>query len=188
MARCLCIYDGEMDSNRGPQPSIRKSNITLIGMAGTGKSSAGSIVAKALGWKLIDTDKLIEEEHGKTLQAVLDDIGEDAFTNLESSKVLELQNSENAVIAPGGSIVYSPDAMKVLKGISTVIYLYTNPEIIRERINTHSRGIVGMKGKTFQQLFKEREGLYARYADITIDASHKTPQVIAAEIVAKIVI
>lgn len=153
-----------------------KKNITLIGMAGAGKSSAGAILARLLGWSFQDIDKLMEEERGKPLQDILDELGDDSFVEEEFSKI------QNAVIAPGGSIVYSRDAMELLKNISTVVYIRTDPKSIEERIDATSRGIVGLRGKTFQKLFKEREDLYKHFADITVDVSQKTPEEIATEI------
>lgn len=160
-----------------------KQNITLIGMAGAGKSSAGAILAHSLGWSFQDIDKLIEEEQEKPLQNILNELGDDSFMKEESSKIKELSKIQNAVIAPGGSIVYSGDAMELLKNISTVVYIRADLKSIEERIDADSRGIVGLQGKTFEELFNERENLYKHFADITINSSQKTPEEVAAEIV-----
>lgn len=162
---------------------MKKQNITLIGMAGAGKSSVGVILAHSLGWSFQDIDKLTEEERGKSLQNILNELGDNSFMKEESSKIKELSKIQNTVIAPGGSIVYSRDAMELLKNISAVVYIHADLKNIEERINADSRGIVGLRGKTFEELFKERENLYKHFADITIDASQKTPEEIVAEIV-----
>ncbi len=166
---------------------MKKQNITLIGMAGAGKSSVGTILAHSLGWSFQDIDKLMEEDYGKPLQNILNELGDDSFIEEEASKMKELSKIQNAVIAPGGSIIYSREAMELLKNISIVVYIHADPKSIEERIDANSRGIVGLEGKTFQKLFEERENLYKQFADITVDASQKTPTEIAAEILSIVV-
>jgi len=151
-------------------------------MAGVGKSAIGNSLAKALGCKFIDTDKLIEEERGKALQNILDELGDEGFIRLESSKIKEFSKTKHAVFAPGGSVIYSQDAMKLLKNISNVVYIFLDPQTIEKRINIKSRGIVGLRDKSFQELFAERETLYKYFADLTIDTSGKTPSEIGKEI------
>ena len=159
-----------------------KQNITLIGMAGAGKSSIGVLLAQLLGWDFFDIDILLEKEHDKKLQEILDQEGEKSFQELEATKVIELANTPATVLAPGGSIVYSPEAMDLLKSTSVIVYLSTHPNIILQRIDTSSRGIVGLKDKSFGDLFAEREKLYKQYADISIDVGEKSPEELVKEI------
>ncbi len=165
---------------------MKKKNITLIGMAGGGKSSVGKLLAETLKWKFVDTDKVMEEERGIALQAIVDELGEEDFKRLESSKIKELSALQEAVVSPGGSIVYSRDAMELLTDISTVVYLYADPKSIERRIDVKTRGIIGLKDKTFRQLFDEREILYKQFAHITVDCSQKKYSEIAAEILSVI--
>lgn len=123
----------------------------------------------------------------KATPNILNELGDDSFIEEEASKMKELSKIQNAVIAPGGSIIYSREAMELLKNISTVVYIHADPKSIEERIDANSRGIVGLEGKTFQKLFEERENLYKQFADITVDASQKTPTEIAAEILSIVV-
>ncbi|MFA5996905.1 MAG: shikimate kinase [Candidatus Paceibacterota bacterium] len=162
-----------------------KQNITLIGMAGAGKSTVGSILAQKLGWACIDTDKVIERVYGNPLQIILNEIGEEKFREIESSEIKKLNTIQRSVVSTGGSAVYSPDAMALLKDNSTVVYLYADLDVIKKRIDVEERGIIGLKGTTLQQLFEKREFLYKRFADITINTSGKTPSEIADEIISK---
>ena len=163
---------------------MEKQNITLIGMAGAGKSSVGNILTQSLGWKFIDTDTAMEEERGKSLQTILDELGDEKFIELEAETVKALTDVRHAVIAPGGSVVYAPAAMEFLKNISTVVYLAADPQTIERRLRVSSRGIVGLTGKSFQELCAERENLYRRYADITVSTVGKSAEETATEIVA----
>jgi shikimate kinase len=161
---------------------MKKQNITFIGMAGVGKSAVGKIVADSLGWKFIDIDTLLEARYNSSLQTILDDVGDEKFIELETKEIETIHNVVGHVIAPGGSVVYSDHAMKTLKEISKVVYLTAPPLEIEKRITTHTRGIVGMKNKTFREVYEEREYLYRKYADVVVVTEGKEPSSIAEEI------
>ena len=166
---------------------MERKNIALIGMAGVGKSSVGESLAKSLGYAFVDTDKQMENERGKSLQKILDEVGEEKFLTIEATAVRSALNAENIVLAPGGSIVYSKDAVALLKKASIIIYLSARAETIEKRIDTASRGIIGLKGKSFVELYAEIKILYEKAADIVINGEEKSPREIAEEILEKII-
>lgn len=145
-------------------------NITLIGMAGAGKSAIGKELAAMLSYRFVDIDEIIEEEAGLKLQQILDDSGEDKFLDIEERTILELGKVDKCVISPGGSVVYSAKAMKFLKENSVVLFLNAPFESIEKRLtNKEVRGIVGFKKRTLNTLHKERLILYRKYGDIEIE-------------------
>ena len=149
---------------------MKKENITLIGMPGSGKSTIGVILAKALGYEFIDTDLLIQKQEGRLLREIIAEEGLARFMEIEN-QVNAGVTGQRAVIAPGGSVVYGEEAMKHLSEISTVVYLKLSYKTIAGRIqDTVKRGVVLKNGQTLQDLYEERCPLYERYADITIDA------------------
>jgi len=146
-------------------------NIVLIGMAGAGKSTVGVLLAKALSRTFIDTDLLIQAAEGRRLQEILDRDGIEAFRRLEEKHLLGL-SARGAVIATGGSVVYSARAMAHLKDNGVAVYLYLPVDALERRVtNLDSRGIVMAPGQTFAELYRERQPLYEKYADLTIDCS-----------------
>ncbi len=146
-----------------------KSNITLIGMPGAGKSTVGIILAKNLGLGFIDTDILIQINQQKTLQQIIDSADHLHLRAIEENEIMKLNISRH-VIATGGSAVYSPRAMAHLGAISTIVFLDVSFAEIKRRIhNFETRGIARAKGQTFEQLFAERRVLYQKYADITVN-------------------
>ena len=148
---------------------MKKNNIIFIGMPAVGKSTIGVVAAKRLGMRFVDTDLLIQEQEGRLLHEIIEEAGEDGFLAIENRVNRELQ-VENSVIAPGGSVVYSDEAMRHFKEIGTVIYLRVSYDTIRRRIrNTRQRGVVLREGQSFQELYEERVKLFEKYADITID-------------------
>lgn len=144
-------------------------NITLIGMPGVGKSYIGKELAKRLDYEFIDVDEVIEEKTKTKLQDIIDNLGDEEILKIEEGCVLELGGCDNHIISPGGSIVYSPEAMEFLKKTSVVVYLKDSLESIQKRLtNQETRGIVGLKEKGLKALFDERTALYEKYADITV--------------------
>jgi shikimate kinase len=145
-------------------------NITLIGMSGVGKTRIGSLLSAQLGYRFIDIDRIIENNNSKTLQQLIDDSGTKKFLEMEEKAILSITDTDNIVISPGGSAIYSEKAMNFLKSISTVVFLdATLDEIKRRTADFSDRGIVGLKEKGLETLFAERLPLYRKYADITID-------------------
>jgi shikimate kinase len=144
------------------------NNIILIGMCGVGKSTVGILLAKALSRSFLDTDVYIQAIENKSLQQIIDEKGLDKFCKIEESHILCI-DVKNAVIATGGSVIYSGRAMKHLAKNGTIIHLDLAYDLIEKRItNLDSRGVVMAKGQTLKSLYTDRHPLYQKYADITI--------------------
>lgn len=146
-------------------------NVVLIGMPGAGKSTLGVVLAKILGYEFIDADILIQSKLDKTLQKIIDACGPDGFIEVENEVLCTLE-TDRAIIATGGSAVYSDEAMNHLRSIGTVVYLKVSYEELESRLGgLHERGVVmknGM-GMSLADLYEERIPLYEKYADVTID-------------------
>lgn len=146
-----------------------KDNLILIGMPGCGKSTIGVLLAKNLAYGFLDSDLVIQEQAGKKLQDLINDMGPADFASFEDMVNATLVPSRT-VIATGGSAVYGTRAMEHFKAIGTVVYLRTSLEEIKRRIKDFdTRGIVVPEGQTFDDVFNERVPLYEKYADITVD-------------------
>lgn len=145
-----------------------KSNLIFIGMPAVGKSTVGVVVAKQLGMQFIDTDLLIQKQEKRLLREIIADVGEEGFLKIENQVNREV-NVENAVISPGGSIVYCEEAMKHFKETGTVVYLKASYRTIKKRIRSpKKRGVVLKEGQSFRDLYNERVKLFEKYADITV--------------------
>ena len=145
-----------------------KKNLIFIGMPAVGKSTVGIVVAKRLGMKFIDTDILIQEREKKLLREIIAEAGQDGFLKIEN-RVNASLNVENAVISPGGSVIYCEEAMAHYKKIGTVVYLKASYQTIKRRIrNPKRRGVVLREGQTLRDLYDERVPYFKKYADITV--------------------
>ncbi len=148
------------------------SNIILIGMPGSGKSTCGVIAAKILLKNFFDTDLLIQNIEGISLQNIIDAKGNDYFENAEEQAILNL-DIKGTVIATGGSVIYSDKAMQHLKELGTVIFLNLSYDNMCSRIkNLASRGVVMKQGTTLKDMYDERLPLYHKWADEIIDCDN----------------
>lgn len=146
-----------------------KSNLILIGMPGSGKSTVGVILAKLLGYSFVDSDLLIQKSEGKLLREIIAEKGIDGFIEVEN-RINSGIDAGYSVIATGGSAVYGREAMKHLRTIGTVVYLRLSCDQLKQRLgNIKNRGVIIRKGQTLSGLYAERSPLYERYADIIID-------------------
>ena len=160
----------------------RKTNIVLIGMPGSGKSTVGRILSKRTGMSQVDTDVLIERSENMKLQDIIDKKGLERFAQIEEAVLLEL-DLKNYIVSTGGSAVYYPKAMEHLKKNSTIVYLKTPlSKLLRNIRNMDSRGISVKPGQTFEDLYNERCPLYEKYADVTVSTEGLIPPSIAARI------
>lgn len=150
---------------------MHSQNIILIGMPGAGKSTIGVLLAKTLGKTFIDTDLLIQAQEKRLLQELIDEHGIARFLEIEEEVILRLQVT-NAVIATGGSAIYSEKAIKHLKQNGIAVYLKLTYEEIERRIkNLSGRGVVIRKGQSLFDLYRERSPIYGRQADLILDCS-----------------
>ncbi len=152
-------------------PAKSPQHIILIGMPACGKSTVGVLAAKALGYRFIDSDLIIQERDGRRLHRIISEEGQAGFLKIEEEVNLTLGNDATpSIIATGGSAVYSPAAMEHFKTVGTVVYLRLSFEAVKKRLgNFTHRGVVMPAGYTLRDLYDGRCALYEAYADIIID-------------------
>ena len=163
-----------------------ESCITLIGMAGAGKTTLGRLVARSLDWAFADSDHIIEAAFGAPLQAVADSMTKDAFIDVEAEIVCGLCFSRT-VISTGGSVIYRQKTMEYLASLGPVVFLDVPMAIILERIARNpDRGLAIAPGQTVEDLFREREELYRRYATLTVSSAGLGPVETARRVLEKL--
>lgn len=137
-------------------------------MAGAGKSSIGEELARSLNLEFVDSDLVIEQKYGKSLQDILSQNGHERFKEIEEESLLSI-NFKGIVLATGGSAVFSKKAMQFIKENSIVIYLDATYQDITERVSNFSeRGLIKRPDQTVEEAYKERKELYKQFADHTI--------------------
>jgi len=146
-------------------------NIVLIGMPGAGKSTVGVLLAKAMKRPFLDTDLLVQCRQRRGLQEIIESDGMEAFIDIEARVIRDL-NTQGHIIATGGSVVYREGAMAHLRATGITIFLSVPFDTIAARLrNVATRGVAKRREQTLRDLYDERQPLYTRYADITIDTA-----------------
>lgn len=164
-------------------PAHLRNSLILIGMPGAGKSTIGLLLAKNLAKDFVDTDLLIQNAQGKTLDDILRTQGYMKLRELEEEQLTNACYA-NHVIATGGSAVYSEKAMKHLRQFGPIVFIDVGCEELERRIHDmDTRGIARPAEQSFAEVFAERRPLYHRYADVVIDGSNKTQDQLVDEII-----
>jgi shikimate kinase len=145
-----------------------KSSISLIGMAGAGKSSVGKELANKLNFRFVDSDALIEDQYGKKLQNILNDEGYMKLREIENLVLNNVHFSE-IILSTGGSAVYSDEAMQHIQQNSKVVFLEVPFDQILERVPSFlNRGFAKSPDQSVEDAFLERQGLYKKYSHFTV--------------------
>lgn len=161
-------------------------NIILIGMPGSGKSTIGVVLAKKLGYRFIDTDIVIQEKFGKTLEELIEERSDAGFIQLENDVNMNIE-AEHTVIATGGSAVYGKEAMQHFKENGVVVYLKVAEEELKKRLgNLKQRGVVSNGKVTIEEIFADRKALYEKYADVTVVCSNEMLRYSVEEVYEKV--
>jgi shikimate kinase len=157
-------------------------NVVLIGFMGTGKSAVGRALAERLGFRLFDTDDMVEREAGRSIAEIWADEGEQGFREMEYDAVLRACAGTGRVIACGGGAVLQIRNYGILKGAGMVVYLRAPADVLRARAGSSgSRPLLAERG-AFDRLLAERVPAYESAADMIVDTDDGTPDEIAAAI------
>ena len=153
-------------------------HISFIGMAGCGKTTIGKALSIELSLSYVDTDKLIENQFKQSLEDIKQSNGYKFVRKAEEEIILGLKNNIE-IISTGGSAVYSESAMSHLQSFSKIIYISTPLNIIKERIGDgQGRGFAAPNEMSIEDVFYEREPLYNKWANKTVDGSLAKDQLI----------
>ena len=155
---------------------MRKGNIILIGMPGSGKTTIGTELSEKIGYGYVDSDSVIVAREGKRLPEIIEQVGREGFLDIEAKVNSELC-ADRCVIATGGSVIYREYAMQKLKTMGKVVYLQLSYDAIERRLgDLKARGVALKEGFTLRDLYEERTPLYEKYADIVVKLDGKTIQ------------
>lgn len=144
---------------------VDKSNIVLIGMPMSGKSTIGHKLKEAFNKEFIDIDKEIVDKENKTINEIFEIYGEDYFRKLENELYTEYSKKNGLIISTGGGIVKNIDSIYKLKQNGLVVFI--DRKIEKMIINNH-RPLSKTK-EDIERLYKERYELYLNNSDVKIN-------------------
>ncbi len=165
------IEDGRIEEITG-RIARQTQNIVLIGMPGSGKSTVGTLLAKATGRVLLDTDTLVENKSGRPIPAIIEQDGIAAFRRLETEALSEAGKLSGMVIATGGGIVTVPENLPLIRQNSVCVFLNRAPD----QLVTHGRPLSIQYG--VETLYKERLPLYLAWCDREVDNNQSISNVV----------
>jgi shikimate kinase len=170
------------------QNLIQNLNIYLVGMMGCGKSTIGQLLAEQLQYKFFDTDHLIEQVSRQSVNDIFAMAGEEEFRSIEAKVLAEISAYTKLVVATGGGMVLRRSNWGHLhQGL--VVWIDVPAAVIWERLATdESRPLLRTKDPkaTIEKLLESRRQRYAEADLHIIVTADQEPQLVAAEILAKI--
>lgn len=161
------------------------SNIYLIGMMGSGKTSTGKALAESLGYAFIDLDEALEKKLGRTISEIFKTNGEPFFRGEETRVLEDVSKQGPAVMATGGGIVLRPENVERMKKSGRVIYLKTSLDWLWKRVQKESnRPLLKVEDPraALEKILNDRRDLYEKAGDLVVMTDGKTPDEVAEEI------
>ena len=157
----------------------------LVGMPGSGKSTIGRRLAKAMGLPLLDTDVKIVETTGRTIPDIFANDGEREFRRIEEEVVKAALAEHDGILSLGGGAVTSPGVRDALAG-HTVVYLEISAaEGVRRTTSGTVRPLLagGDPAEKYRKLMGERVPLYRRVATMRVNTNRRNPGAVVRHIV-----
>ena len=143
-------------------------NIVLIGMPGSGKTTLGKMLAAQLGREFYDADDVLEAREPYSIKEFFAQ-GEDVFRAAEERTAKFLAQKQGCIIAAGGGVVKRAGSMAAYKQTGCVVFINRPPEAIVGDVEINTRPLLAQGVQRIFELYREREHLYKKYADCTVD-------------------
>ncbi|WP_096876976.1 shikimate kinase AroK [Mycobacterium tuberculosis] len=160
----------------------------LVGLPGSGKSTIGRRLAKALGVGLLDTDVAIEQRTGRSIADIFATDGEQEFRRIEEDVVRAALADHDGVLSLGGGAVTSPGVRAALAG-HTVVYLEISAAegVRRTGGNTVRSLLAGPdRAEKYRALMAKRAPLYRRVATMRVDTNRRNPGAVVRHILSRL--
>lgn len=160
----------------------------LVGLPGSGKSTIGRRLAKALGVDLLDTDAAIEAQTGRSIADIFADGGEPEFRRIEEQVVRAALTSHDGVLSLGGGAVTTVGVREALSGHTVVFLEITADEGVRRTSGNTVRPLLAGEDRAekFRALMSKRIPLYRRVATIRVNTNRRNPGAVVRYIVSRL--
>ncbi len=159
--------------------------IALIGYMGSGKTTIGQALAKALTFNMIEMDWMILQSQGcQNMAELFEKGGELLLRESEIEIAKDWRDIQNTVISTGGGVVLNKIIIDYLKDNNgKIIFLNTSFETLQKRIEQDPTPRPLFQNiEEARQLYDFRLPLYKRYADIEVLTDNKSIVDIVLEI------
>lgn len=169
--------------------STPNSNIFLVGLMGSGKTTIGRALAKKLNMRFVDADQEIEARTGASIPLIFEIEGEASFRQREADVIRDLSGQQGIVLATGGGAVLDEMSRRYLRERGIVIFLRASVHSILQR-TSHDRNrpllqTADPKAR-IEELSRQRAPLYQEIAHITIETGRPNVQSVLHAILAQL--
>ncbi len=164
-------------------------NIVLTGFMASGKTQIAKELSKLTGYELVDTDELIEQKAGLSINDIFEKYGEDKFREIEHEIIIKVSKLDNAVISTGGGVVLNSDNVKSLRKNGVIINLAPDFDTILNRLNSARATRPLLKNSDIEDVkkrFCDRLPFYED-CDIKIKVSNEHPPLYFAKQIMKLI-
>ena len=148
----------------------QRSNIVLIGMPGSGKTSVGRALAALSGRELVDCDSEIVRRAGRSIPDIFAREGEAGFRRREAEVIAEAGGQGGRILSTGGGAPLFPENRRSLRRSGRVYFL----QRALEKLPTEGRPL--SRPGELEALYAARLPAYAACADVTIDNNGPLPE------------
>ena len=156
--------------------------MAIVGYMGSGKTTVGRALARALRLEFVDLDRAIVNEAGKGIPEIFAEHGEEHFRDLEHDALLNaLATHSPSVVACGGGIVVRQDNRDVLKDVMTV-FLREDTDVLYKRTRAPGRPLRAASREEFERRYMERLPFYRKVADVEVEVDGRPPAEVAEEV------
>jgi shikimate kinase len=138
---------------------LKDEIVSLIGYRGCGKTVVGRLLAERLSWEFVDTDALVEQQAGKTIQEIFATEGEVAFRKLEAATLIGVLAGRRRVVAAGGGAVLSRRCRKALRNTGVCVWLTAPPDVLLQRVEADPRTVTQRPQLTAEEGIAEIEAV-----------------------------
>ena len=157
--------------------------MAIVGYMGSGKSTVGRALARALSREFVDLDRAIVRRAGCGIPEIFAENGEDHFRDLEHQTLVDaLERHPRSVLACGGGVVVRPDNRALLREAATV-FLREDMQILYNRTRGAGRPLRAASPEDFERRYAERLPLYREVADLEIEVRGRPPAAVAEEVI-----
>jgi shikimate kinase len=159
-----------------------EGSVAIVGYMGSGKTTLGLLLARALSLEFVDLDRVIVRSAGKAIPQIFAEHGENHFRDLEHNALLQtLDGGTPSVVACGGGTVVRPDNRTLLRDVTTV-FLREDTDVLYQRTRGTDRPLRAASLEEFELRYAERLPLYRQVADIEVEADGRPPAKVAEEV------
>ncbi len=148
------------------------SNIVLVGMPGSGKTTVGKILSEQTGMPFYDTDEYLEKKFTRKIPDIINTDGEQAFRKMETEVLEELTKMSGCIIATGGGAVLAEQNRYLLKQNGKCVYIKRDIS----KLATTGRPLSSGGMERLEELFRKRSPIYESLSDFSVDINENSKE------------